>query len=356
MSRLTHDYSSGELRTLDSRAHELVRDLHRAKPVVYWTDLLVSGTVGWTAFAASVTAPALSVSWLGVTVIAVVALYRCLCFTHEITHLRRGMVPGFETVWNLGVGIPLLLPTFAYVGVHQVHHAPSTYGTPEDPEYLPFARSRALLWGFAVQAALVFPLLLLLRFLVLAPIGLLIPRFHRWLEAHASSFSMNPRYRRHLSDLERARMRRWELTVLALWGCGQAGGLVTTALLVQWLVVVIAISFLNTLRVLGAHEYDSDGQILSRHEQLADSIDTPGGPWTELWAPVGLRYHALHHYFPGIPYHSLGEAYRRIAGDEACHRPYREQTRRGLWQALAALHRRAGMASAAVRHSLGRWA
>ena len=71
---------------------------------------------------------------------------------------------------------------------------------------------------------------------------------------------------------------------------------------------MVFVSFFNTLRVLGAHEYESDGQPRDRFEQLQDSIDTPGGPWTELWAPVGLRYHALHHYFPGIPYHNLGKA------------------------------------------------
>ena len=49
-----------------------------------------------------------------------------------------------------------------------------------------------------------------------------------------------------------------------------------------------------------------------RDGQLIDSIDTPGAFWTELWAPVGLRYHALHHYFPGIPYHNLATAYRRL--------------------------------------------
>ena len=31
-----------------------------------------------------------------------------------------------------------------------------------------------------------------------------------------------------------------------------------------------------------------------------------------LWAPVGLRYHALHHLLPSTPYHSLAEAHRRL--------------------------------------------
>ena len=35
-------------------------------------------------------------------------------------------------------------------------------------------------------------------------------------------------------------------------------------------------------------------------------------PLSVLWAPVGLRYHALHHLMPSMPYHSLGEAHRRL--------------------------------------------
>lgn len=50
--------------------------------------------------------------------------------------------------------------------------------------------------------------------------------------------------------------------------------------------------------------------------QILDSIDTPGNLVTEIWAPLGLRYHAVHHYFPGIPYHNLGKAYRQLTATQ----------------------------------------
>jgi fatty acid desaturase len=235
----------------------------------------------------------------------------------------------------------MLLPSFTYIGVHQSHHNLATYGTKADPEYLPFASSRRLMVGFAIQSAVLLPLLLLVRFLVLAPIGLLWPRFHRWLEVHASSFSMNPEYRREVSPAVGAKMRRWEAVAFAVWMSAFAligAGMLPSRILTVWVAVLVAVSFLNTARVLGAHEYETDGTPRSRHEQLQDSIDTPGGPWTELWAPVGLRYHALHHYFPGIPYHSLGTAYRRLIAALPTDSVYRESTSPSLRRSLTELY------------------
>jgi fatty acid desaturase len=335
------------LETLDAVAHRLVADLHTARPAVFWADLAASAVIGWGAFAFALTAPVWSAPMFAAAVVSALGLYRCLCFIHEVTHFRRNAVPGFETAWNIIVGIPLLLPTFSYVGVHQSHHNLSTYGTKDDPEYLPFASSRRLLLGFAVQSSVLIPVLVALRFLLLAPIGLLWPGFHRWLETYASSFSMNPAYRRVVTDATARTMRRWEIAVLAVW-VGFAVALVNGVLPLRaiglWFGVFVVVSFVNTMRVLGAHEYESDGTMRSREGQLMDSIDTPGGPWSALWAPVGLRYHALHHFFPGIPYHNLGIAYRRIlaaAGGSA----YREFTSPSLPHSLTKLYKKARSSS-----------
>jgi fatty acid desaturase len=326
---------------LDDVFRGVVSDLQAPRRAVFWADLIACAAIGWASFAAAVATWSLSGVPIAASVTAGLALYRGLCFVHELTHLRRGAIPGFETAWNVLFGVPLLLPSFTYVGVHQSHHNLSTYGTPGDPEYLPFARSQRLIILFAIQASLVTPIALVIRFLLLSPIGLIWPRCHRWLEVHASSFSMNPSYRRIVAPPMSRQIRVWETITLAAWGLvlvAMSYRLLPLRLLVVWYAVIALISFLNTARVLGAHAYESDGNPLNRKGQLADSIDTPGRLWSALWAPVGLRYHALHHFYPGIPYHNLGAAYRRVMRVLPENSAYRRSTSPSLPWSLRRLY------------------
>jgi fatty acid desaturase len=73
--------------------------------------------------------------------VAVLALYRAGSFIHELTHIKKGAVKGFRFTWNLIVGVPLMVPSFMYEGVHNQHHAKTYYGTANDPN---ICRSRLL--------------------------------------------------------------------------------------------------------------------------------------------------------------------------------------------------------------------
>jgi fatty acid desaturase len=304
-----------EEQTLPREARELVRDLHKPDVKTYLVDMILSVLLGWTCFAFALTYPPFSMVAIGATVVAMLALYRGLCFIHEIAHLRPNVIPGFETAWNLLCGAPLLMPSFLYTGVHQHHHGIATYGTEKDPEYLPFAGAKAMIVVFQLQSLLI-PVLLVLRFLVLSPLGWIFPRLHNRLCIHASSFTMNLKYEREVTARVRRKIIVWELVILLTWGTGIAlafAQVIPYRVLLLWWGIVTVTAFINSMRTLGAHRYVTNGEARDRDAQLLDSIDTPGGWWTELWAPVGLRYHALHHYFPGIPYHNLGEAHRRLA-------------------------------------------
>jgi fatty acid desaturase len=319
----------------DRHARGLVRNLHNPRPGIYWPDLLLSAGIGWLAFAAAALMP-LSPALFVCAAVSVFALYRGLCFLHEISHIKRNAVRGFETAWNLLIGFPLLMPSFVYVGVHQSHHSLGTYGTKQDPEYLPFAQSSRMTVLFAIESFLI-PLALLVRFLVLTPLGLLIPSFQRWLAVHASALTMNFAYAREVTPELLKRIRRDSALMLALWA--GAFAFLPLRVLFVWFGIVGLASFVNTLRTLAAHRYEGDGNPLDRGGQLRDSNDVPGRWWTELWAPVGLRYHALHHYFPGIPYHNLPEAHRRLMEALPDDSVYGCSSRPGLLPALWSLYR-----------------
>ena len=295
-------------------AVELTRDLQAARGDIYWTDLLVSCTIGYGALAGAILAQS---PWLalGCGLVAALALYRALLFIHELSHIHRDALPGFRLGWNLLVGIPLLTPSLMYENVHTLHHARTRYGTADDPEYLPLALMKPWSLPLFVVTALLLPPALLVRSALFVPLGAAIPSLRRLVWQRASALVINPQYRRAPAEGPFVRLVFWQELGCSLWAIFLLAASFTWGWrpLLIGLAVVSFAALLNQIRTLVAHLWENDGEAMTVTGQFLDSVNVPLGPFAPLWAPVGLRYHALHHLLPSMPYHSLGEAHRRLS-------------------------------------------
>ncbi|MCB2065467.1 MAG: fatty acid desaturase [Erythrobacter sp.] len=296
-------------------AVELTRDLNDARPEIYWPDMLGSAFVGYAALAGAIMVDNV---WLALAlgVVSMLALYRALLFIHEISHLHRDALPGFRTAWNLLVGIPMLTPSFMYENVHTLHHARTRYGTVEDPEYMPLALMKPWSLPLFVLIAALAPVALIIRFGLLTPLGLIFPPVRRFAWERVSALAINPDFRRRPETGATRSRFLWLEAGASIW----AITLVTLVIAYgAWRPLLIAmavtsgVAVFNQLRTLVAHLWENDGETMTVTAQYLDSVNVPPpGMLPGLWAPVGLRYHALHHLIPSTPYHSLHEAHRRI--------------------------------------------
>lgn len=316
----------------------------RARKSIYWPDMLASMLIGWSSFALALryqSRPGITVAF---SVVAIFALYRAILFIHEITHLKRGAVPGFETAWNLTVGVPLLAPSMLYVGSHNDHHRRAVFGTAIDPEYEPIGHWTP--WRVVASGLpmLVVPAVLAVRWAVLGPISYLIPPLRRVVVERASALVINPRYRR--KPPQGPALLRWALqeaaTAAYVWAVIFAvwRGLIPGSWVLHLYVVAAAILLINHVRTLAAHRYIHLGEELSREGQLLDSVNLVSESlWTKLIAPVGLRYHALHHVLPGLPYHSLGVVHRALCRELPRESSYHRVSVSGVREGLSNLMR-----------------
>lgn len=314
-------------------AAELTRDLSTPKPALYWADFLGSAALGYAALWLAVTLPG---GWAVLAgVVAVLGLYRAMSFIHEVTHIKHSALPGFRLGYNLVIGVPMLIPSFMYEGVHNLHHTRVRYGTVDDPEYLPLALMKPWTLPVFVLVAALAPIGLLIRYAVLAPLSLIIPPLRTAVVERYSGLAINPAFRRRPAEGEartlwlrlEAACSLWAISLILL----AATGVMPLGIFLIILAVASGVAVLNQLRTLVAHLWENDGEPMTVTAQYLDTVNVPPPALLPaLWAPVGLRYHALHHLMPSLPYHALGEAHRRLSTTLGADSPYHKGNYAGL--------------------------
>lgn len=343
---------------------KIIQDLFKPRESIYWMDFLATVTIGGIAFPIVPRTPLFSPLQIVAFIVVVLAYYRASLFTHELTHLPPDKFKAFRIVWNLLCGIPFLMPSYTYYP-HIDHHRRKHYGTEHDGEYLPLgSRPWRDLLLYMLQP-LVFPLLAVLRFGLFTPISWLNPVLRRWLHRHASSMVIDLSYVRRLPQRRRTLLiiHLQELAcflflaiVATLW----LRGILPADFPLRGYLIAVCVLSINHVRTLAAHRYTNRGEEMTAEEQLLDSVNFPNSLWTAaIWAPLGLRYHALHHLFPSLPYHNLGKAHARLMRELPADSPYRLTERPNLRTQLGELfqaielasrkHRRARLWSRAQR-------
>ena len=327
-------------------ARLLLEDLFTPSIRWYATDFILSAAGGWLGFALALRFPLLSLESTALLIPTLVLMFRALTFIHPIYHLRNGSGRVMRVLFDIMFGIPNLVPFFMYEASHGAHHHRAKFGTDQDAEYIRFSDHSRFRIALLLGLNIIVPLLLFLRFLVIGPISFAHPRLRRFVARKLSTFAVQSKYSRaEPRPDERICWTREEIAVsLFVWTMVLLTtlGVMPLALLLQWAVVGIALALLNAFQFMALHRYEHEGADLEM--QIIDTLNTPGRwPWlTALWAPVGQRFHALHHIFPTLPYHNLPEAHRRLRNALPTDSVYHISENPSLKRALVSLWNRSG--------------
>jgi len=315
---------------------EADEDFFRVSPWRYWTDLLLSLVSAYLAAGIFLSAPLGTWPQLIAFPIAVFWLYRLGSLIHEVCHLGEHEMPLFKAAWNALAGVVTLTPSPFFTRHHRDHHSRRFYGTPADPEYVANCVEGGNLASIARYTLhiLVFPLLVFLRFL-LAPLTFIHPAVRDWTLRKASALTFNRDYERRLTAADRRAILAVEIPCFlraALIPGLVVAGLNPWTRIPLLYALGVATVVLNQLRQLADHHFTGDGSRVDMEAHILDSCNfTRNDPLTLLMFPFSIRYHALHHLFPSLPYHNLKRAHEHLTAVLPADSPYHSLDRPGWW-------------------------
>jgi len=311
-------------------------DFFRVSPSRYWFDFFLSLVFAYGLGTVYLMAPLGSIQQIVAFPLAVFWIYRLGSLVHEVCHLGHHEMRGFKVTWNLVVGVFTFTPSPFFTPHHRDHHSAKMYGTKEDPEYIVNLFQPGSLASFLFFCLLValFPLIVFLRFL-LAPLTFIHPRVREWFLRRGSALTMNYRYERKVSSFD-----RWAITTVELLCCLRAAGmLIAVAVGVSdWTrlpllyFLGLGVLVLNQMRLLADHHFEGDGQPCGMDHHIRDSCNFTGRDFlTWLLFPFSIRYHALHHLFPSLPYHNLKAAHGYLVANLPPDSPYHSLDEHSWW-------------------------
>lgn len=311
-------------------------DFFKVNAARYWIDFLISLVCAYSASTIFLLAELGSVIQVIAFPIAVFWLYRLGSLVHEVCHLGQHEMRGFKATWNLLVGVMTFTPSPFFTRHHRDHHSQRFYGTPEDPEYVANVLESGS-WRSAITYAvhvLLFPVMVFLRFL-LVPVSYLHPRLRQLVLERASSLTLNFQYRRKLNAYDRRSIMIME------WLCFVRAVLIPLTVIVGVaplsrvpLLYLLGLTtlILNQMRQLADHHFEGDGSPADVESHVRDSCNFTGNDLlTRLFFPFSIRYHALHHLFPSLPYHNLKKAHEYLDDVLPVLSPYHELDQKRWW-------------------------
>jgi len=304
-----------------------IKELHKPNVLLFWFDIALCALIGWGAFSFLIYTEYFYFKIIAFFISAF-AIYRGQIFIHEVVH-QRDAVKGLALFYELFFGWPNAYPSYFY-DPHLYHHIPKEYATVDDPEYKSATNDSFIkLFIAPIVSAIFLPFILTIRFGVLPIFNIFLPRWWKLkVFTHAATLVVDIMYKRPLKKESELRSMLFNDFMCSLYrivvGLLIYFSILPFSVVIYWVLLVSFVSLMNMYRAKMAHYYLGDGKSFSKTGQLLDSVTIEGNFFTELWAPLFLRYHAGHHLYPQMPYHSLQKLHRYLTSEEMKNHPYNQ--------------------------------